>query len=113
MVVTETANELGTGMLAFHRMSLLEWLREKGVTLLAGVTYEKITDEGVGLTTKEGDKRFFEADTVVVLSMREADYSLYEELKEVVPEVHVIGDCREPGMIVDAVEGGYRAGCAV
>jgi 2,4-dienoyl-CoA reductase (NADPH2) len=112
VIMTETGNELCTGMLAFHRTRLLEWLRAKGATLLAGVTYEKITDEGISLTTQSGEQRFFGADTVVVLSIREADYSLYEELKEVVPEVHVIGDCREPGTLVDAVESGYRAACA-
>jgi 2,4-dienoyl-CoA reductase (NADPH2) len=113
VVVTDTSDQLGTGMLEIHRMRLLDWLQEKGSTLLDGVTYEKITDEGVSLTTKEGQRRFFEADTVVVLSVREADDSLYEELKGLVAEVHVIGDCNEPGMIVDAVEGGYRAACAV
>jgi pyruvate/2-oxoglutarate dehydrogenase complex dihydrolipoamide dehydrogenase (E3) component len=113
VVVTDTSDQLGTGLLEIHRMRLLGWLQEKGSTLLDGVTYEKITDEGVSLTTKEGQRRFFEADTVVVLSVREADDSLYEELKGLVAEVHVIGDCNEPGMIVDAVEGGYRAACAI
>jgi 2,4-dienoyl-CoA reductase (NADPH2) len=113
VVITESSDQLGTGVLEIHRQRLLDWLREKGATLLAGVTYEKITDEGVSLTTKEGEKRFFQADSVIVLSVREPDHSLYEELKGVIPEVHLVGDCKQPGMIVDAVEGGYRAACAV
>lgn len=113
VVITETGDELGTGMLELHRVRLLEWLQEKGCQLLAGVTYDKITEKGVSLITKEGRRQFFGCDTIVVLSVREADYSLYQELKKTVPEVHVIGDCNEPGMIADAVEAGYSVGCAI
>lgn len=113
LVVTETGNELGGGVLAFHRTRLLDWLRAKGAVLLAGVTDEKITDKGVSLTTREGEKRFVEADTVVVLSVREPDCALRDELMEVVSELHVIGDCNQPGMIVDAVASGHSVGCAI
>jgi 2,4-dienoyl-CoA reductase (NADPH2) len=108
VVLTDTSEQLGRGMLEINRTRLLKWLTEKGATLLAGVTYEKITDEGVTLTTNEGKRMILPADTVMVISVPEADHTLYQELKTLVPEVYEIGDCQNPGMIVDAVEAGAR-----
>ena len=86
VVMTDTSDELGTGLLQMHRKRHLRWLAEKGCTLLAGVTYDRITDKGLSLITKEGQSRFFEADSVLVVSVREADYSLYEALRRIVRE---------------------------
>lgn len=108
VVMTDTSEQLGLGMLEINRTRLLNWLTEKGVSLLAGVIYEKITNEGVTLTTKEGRRMTIQADTVMVVSVPVADHSLYRELKTLVPEVYEIGDCHNPGMIVDAVEAGAR-----
>jgi len=109
VVLTDTSRQLGLGMLEINRTRLLKWLTEKGARLLAGVTYEKITDKGVTLTTGEGERMTIPADTVMVVSVPEADHTLYQELKTSVPEVYEIGDCHTPGMIVDAVEAGARA----
>jgi len=113
VVMSDTSAQLGTGILEMHRSRLLEWLGEKGAELLAQVKYERITDDGVHLITSSGESRFYAADTVVVLGNREADLSLRDELVGVVPDLHVIGDCSAPGMIVDAVEGGFRAAMAI
>lgn len=113
VVVTETAEQLGTGILEIHRTRVLEWLRDSGVTLLANVRYEGITEEGVELITRDGTRRFFGADSVIVLGVREPDDALCEELRRMVPAVYAIGDCHEPGMIVDAVEAGHRVACSI
>ena len=113
VVLTDTSRQLGLGMLEINRTRLLKWLTEKGARLLAGVTYEKITDKGVTLTTGEGERMTIPADTVMVVSVPEADHTLYQELKTSVPEVYEIGDCHTPGMIVDAVEAGARAALAL
>lgn len=113
VVMSDPAAQLGTGILEMHRTRLLEWLKEKGTVLLPAVKYDRITNEGVHLITSDGEPRFYAADTVVVLANREADFSLRDELKGTVPDLHVIGDCHAPGMIVDAVESGFRAAMAV
>lgn len=113
VVVTETSTELGIGILDFHRQRVLEWLKSEGCTLLPGVTYQHISKQGLSLITQEGEKRLITGDTVIALPVREADHSFRDELARVVPEIHVVGDCGQPGMIVDAVESGYRAACAL
>ena len=44
---------------------LLDWLENKGVLMLAGVTYEEITDKGLVIIDKEGKRRTLEADTII------------------------------------------------
>jgi hypothetical protein len=39
--------------------------------------------------------------------------AIVEAFKGIVPEIHVIGSCREPGLTVNAVKDGALAGCAV
>ena len=113
VILSDTSEPLGLGVLEIHRTRLLDWLSEKGTVLLPSVTYDRVTDQGVSLTTKEGERRVISADTVVVLANREPDFSLRDEIGAFVAEVHVIGDCNTPGMIVDAVASGYRAGMVV
>lgn len=113
VVLTDPSEQLGTGMLEFHRAHLLRWLAEKGASLRTNVTYEQITKEGVIVAGPEGSKSTIQADTVVLVSVPEADHALYKEMRLLAPEVYEIGDCYSPGMIVDAVEAGSRVGITV
>lgn len=113
VVMTEPSEQLGTGLLEVHRTRLLEWLREKGCTTMASVKYEEITDSGVALLTQDGVRQHLEADSVIVLPVRQADLSWAASLQAPGREVHIVGDCSQPGMIVDAVEAGHRAACAI
>lgn len=113
VVVTDTSPELGTGILEFHRQRALNWLSQKGSELLSGVTYEAVERHGLRLVTKEGERRLIEGDTIIALPVRREDSNLRQQLGALVPDVHFVGDCNNPGMIVDAVESGYRAACAI
>ena len=111
--MTESGPELGSGLLEIHRTRLLQWLRERGATLLAGVRHQRISDQGLHLVTAEGASRVLAADSIVVIAEREPDTSLQDELAGLVPHVQLIGDAHSPGMIVDAIEAGHRAAYAL
>lgn len=113
VTVTEEGDQLGTGLLEIHRSRLLEWLRAQGADLIAGVRGQRIIDQGVRLTDSAGRERFIAADSVIVVAAREPNAELRDELAALVPEIHLIGDGNVPGMIVDAVEAGHRAGHAL
>ena len=100
-------------MVSINRTRLLEWLDKKGVTMLTGVTYEKISDEGLVVITKEGSRRAVDADTVILAAGFSPNAEMVQSLAEKVPEVHVIGDCKNPGLIIDAIHDGSTVGRAV
>jgi 2,4-dienoyl-CoA reductase (NADPH2) len=109
VTIVDTAEEIGEGLLeAFVKPHLLNWLDEKGVAMLPGVTYEEITDKGLTITTKEGKKQTLEADTIVTALPLLPNTELLKELDGIVPEVYAIGDCKDPHLIVDAIADGAR-----
>jgi pyruvate/2-oxoglutarate dehydrogenase complex dihydrolipoamide dehydrogenase (E3) component len=109
--VTKSSNYLGEGLPDINRVRLLEWLKRKGVILLAEVKYEEITDKGLSLTTKDGKQQLIDADMVLVTTPLAANRELYETLEGKAFEIYLIGDCRELRMIVDGIEEGRRVAC--
>jgi 2,4-dienoyl-CoA reductase-like NADH-dependent reductase (Old Yellow Enzyme family)/thioredoxin reductase len=99
--------DVATKLNPSSRQHLLARLEAKGVTMLTGVHYEEITDEGVVITTREGERQTVEADTVVLAAGSLPDIELYQGLQGRVPELYLVGDCAEPRNIMAAVADGY------
>jgi 2,4-dienoyl-CoA reductase (NADPH2) len=107
VTIVETGPEIGEGMLTrLVKPQLLHWLEDKGVSILAGVKLEEVTGEGLVITTKEGEKRLLEADTIITALPLSPNPELCEEFRDVTPEVYCIGDSQEPGLVVDAIAAG-------
>ena len=113
VLVMRRGPEMATGVGPSLRPFLLDRLSEKGVTLLTGVRYNEVTSGGIVVTTKDGEKKIFKADTIVLAAGAVPDQKLYEDIKGKVPEVHCIGDCVEPRTIRDAIGDGYRIGLQI
>ncbi|MFI9629026.1 FAD-dependent oxidoreductase [Streptomyces sp. NPDC052042] len=65
-------------------------LRHRGVTMIAGASYDRIDDEGLHLTV-DGERRVLPVDTVVVCAGQEPRRELYEELLAAGRRPHLIG----------------------
>ncbi len=113
VTVVDTAEKMGEGLVEFYKMRLFPWLERKGVLLLSGVKYEEITDKGLTITTKEGEKRILAADTILPALAMAPDTEFVKSLKETAPEIYQIGDCGNPALIIDAIGDGSRVGRAI
>jgi len=100
-------DQLATKVNPTSREHLLARLSAKGITALTGVQYQEITDQGVIITTREGETRTVEADTIVLAAGSVIDPELYTALEGAVPEFYRIGDCVDPSNIMSAVTDGY------
>ncbi|MCJ7654606.1 MAG: NAD(P)/FAD-dependent oxidoreductase [Dehalococcoidia bacterium] len=111
VTIVEAGPEIGEGLLPIlMKPQLLDWLDKKEVPMMAEVKYGEITDKGLTVTTKEGKQQTIAADTVLTALPLQPDTSLYDSLKGVAPEVFVIGDAKQPGLIVDAIQDGACVG---
>jgi len=110
VTIVDTAETLGEGLPYENPVRLFKWLDEKGMTRLAGVRYEEITDKGLVVMTKEGERKTLEADSIIVSLPALPDAGLLNSLKGKVTEVYQIGDCREFGLMHDAIADGSRIG---
>ena len=78
--------------------------------MLTGVKYEEITDKGLTLVDRNGNRQTLEADTIVTAFPLTPNTGLADKLKDIVPKVYMVGDCREPRLIVDAIRDGLETG---
>ena len=114
VTIVETTEEIGYGLLEiFVKPHLLNWLVEKGVTMMAGVKYEEITDKGLTITTGDGKRQTIEADTIVTALPLLPNTEFVKSLEGSVPEIYTIGDCKEPHLTVDAIADGARIARAI
>ncbi|MFI6059765.1 FAD-dependent oxidoreductase [Streptomyces sp. NPDC051286] len=65
-------------------------LRHRGVTMIAGATYDRIDDDGLHLTV-DGEQHLLPVDTVVLCAGQEPQRELYEELIAAGRTPHLIG----------------------
>lgn len=110
VTILETSDQLGTGIIEMNKARLLPWLAAKGVNMLTGVKHAEVTDQGVIIIDKEGNKQVFQADTVLIATPPVPNAELVNNLKGKVPEVHIIGDAKDPRLIIDAVADGLHIG---
>ena len=105
--------ELGDGMTVDDLESLWPWFKQKHVPIWAPVEYREIV--GDGLKVGIPDKRVYVLEGKHVMSTQDwcPGSATVEELRDLAPEVHVVGSCQEPGLIVDAIREGARAGYAI
>jgi len=110
VTVMRRGPEMATSVGPTTRDFFLSRLLDKGITLLREARYDGVSSEGVDITTRDGEERTIEADTVVLAAGSVPDTALYEAIKDKVAEVYQIGDCVEPRLIRDAISEGFRTG---
>jgi len=99
--------EVATKMASIPRMLLIGELFNKNVTMLTGVRYVEINDRGVVITNKEGEMQLVEANTVVLAAGSSPNAELRDALEGKRPELHLVGDCKDPGNIMSAIADGF------
>ena len=113
VTVVDTDEEMGKGVVQNYKVRLFWWLEQKGVPLFSGVKYEEITDKGLTITTREGEKRILAADTILPALAMTPDTGFVKSLEGAAPEIYQIGDCGNPALILDAIGEGSRIGRAI
>jgi 2,4-dienoyl-CoA reductase (NADPH2) len=108
VTIVDTKETLAEGMTLDNQRKILQWFDEKRVPRLTGITYREITERGLVITYREGETKTIESDTVIVIEPLQSDTHMLEYLKGSAPEMHVIGDCREPHLIAQAITDGWR-----
>ena len=81
--------------------------------MLNGVTYDRATEEGLVITTQDGEKKTIEADTIVLAVGAVSEQRLYQVVKGRVAEIFLIGDSVSPRRIGEAITEGFQTGLAI
>jgi pyruvate/2-oxoglutarate dehydrogenase complex dihydrolipoamide dehydrogenase (E3) component len=110
VTLVEESEKLGEGLLSEDPVRLFPWFEQKGVTMVTGVRYERITDKGLVITTKEGKTMSIEADSILIALPLLPNSSFMKMMEGRAKEVYVIGDCKQAGFMHDAIMDGAIIG---
>jgi pyruvate/2-oxoglutarate dehydrogenase complex dihydrolipoamide dehydrogenase (E3) component len=113
VTVVDSAEQMGDGLVEFYKLRLFWWLEQKGVPLLSGVKFEQITNTGLTITTREGEKKILAADTILPALPMAPDTEFAKSLEGTAPEIYHIGDCGNSSLIIDAIGDGAHVGRAI
>jgi 2,4-dienoyl-CoA reductase (NADPH2) len=103
------APEVGLKRRAEH----MDRLDRLGISVNTGVTIERITPQGVIIGRAAVGSRVISADTVILAGEVEPDTTLYDSIRQRVPETYAVGDCTGLGLIRKAVEEAARVACSL
>ena len=110
VTIVESGPELGEGITKEDQFRFFPWLERRGIPTYTGVRYEEVNDRGLVITTKDGERKTLEADSIVVTLPLLPNTAIAAGLQGKVPETHIIGSSKEPGLIYNAIADGARVG---
>jgi 2,4-dienoyl-CoA reductase (NADPH2) len=113
VTIVHTDEVLGEGIPIEDQMRLFPWFDRKGVVRYAGVKYEKITDQGLVIQTKEGGKVTLKVDTYIISIPMLNNTAAEKQYSGKARETYVIGSCAKAGLIVDAILDGAVTGYSI
>jgi 2,4-dienoyl-CoA reductase (NADPH2) len=112
VTVLEMMKKAGQDIGPSTRWTVLSELRRLGVTLLTGTKATEITSDGVQIE-QENRHDLLAADTVVMAVGSKPERDLAAALQDILPEVVVVGDAKEPRNALEAIKEGFEAGLKV
>lgn len=81
--------------------------------IITEVNIDEIQEDGVILSNSEGQIRKVCADTVVIAMGFKTNHSLYEEIKNDVDQVYIIGDAVSPRNVYNAIHSAYEVASSI
>lgn len=111
--VVEKLPEVATGILNTNRDMLLRLLALNGVDILTEMDVMEIADGGISVVHKGHGERKIACDTVVLAVGLKPERDLCNSLRQRIPEIYMVGDCKEPRKVMDAIWDGYSVGRAI
>lgn len=106
VTVVEMLNDVAAELPNARRIPLMFRLKDYDVRILTRAKVEEITERGVSIS-RNAEKKFLEADTVVLAVGFKSRQELIDKLKGKVSEIYAGGDCVEPRYILDAIHEGF------
>ncbi len=108
VTIVEMEDEIARGWSKSPRLAFFERLSKQDVQVSTGMHLAEITDNGITVHDRRGEKSMIKGDTVVLATGFTPNRRLFDALAQLPDlEVYAVGDCVEPRMIFDAIHEGH------
>jgi len=108
ITVLDMLPKFGSNIGQTTRWTILQDLAYRGVKLIPNATVEEITESEVIYSVGD-ERKSVPCDTVVLAVGVKSNTKLYEELKDQIKDVRLIGDAKSPRKGIEAIEEGFKA----
>jgi 2,4-dienoyl-CoA reductase-like NADH-dependent reductase (Old Yellow Enzyme family)/thioredoxin reductase len=112
VTIVEMLKSVATDIGPSSRWGFLSRLKKK-VNILTLTTVIEVKEGAVVVCDKDGNQREISSDSVVLAAGLRSRSDLTGLLEQLGIEYYIIGSCREPGQIVDAVTDAFEIGCKI
>jgi 2,4-dienoyl-CoA reductase-like NADH-dependent reductase (Old Yellow Enzyme family)/thioredoxin reductase len=102
-----SAQDATVGIVDFRL--LLELLEERGVRPRTGWVIDRVDPGAVTLANGSGEAIQLPMETLVLATNRRPRAEIVEALKECAPRYQIVGDCKAPRVLFDAIHDGFDA----
>jgi 2,4-dienoyl-CoA reductase (NADPH2) len=109
ITVLEMTKHAGKDIGSSTRWTVMSELSRLGVTIITGATAAEVLPDGL-IFEKNGVKETLPADSVVIAAGTRSEDGLLKEIVDLVSEVYVIGDAKEPRNALEAIKEGFFTG---
>jgi 2,4-dienoyl-CoA reductase (NADPH2) len=109
VTVLEMLQKIGQDIGVTTRWTVIQDLSRLGVRWMTEAPAKEIADRGV-LIDREGREEWIPADTVVLATGTRPVNFLYDQIKDRVREIYLLGDAKTPRKALEAVAEGLEAG---
>lgn len=113
VTIIEILKRMANDVSPMVRRRLLDGLRAKQVAMITSANCEGITEDGVLVTTGEGESQKIPADSVILAVGYGPNEALFRAIEGRFSNVHSIGDAANPQRIREAINAGYRVGLSL
>ena len=109
--VVEMTKKVGQDIGSSTRWTVMAELKRLGVKMIAGAKAIEVTEAGLKIR-KESREELLHADSVVIATGSKSEKAL-ASFKELIPEIYVIGDAKNPRNALEAIKEGFLIGLKV
>ena len=109
VAIIEESKRIGYDVGLVHRWVWMKQLREAGTRFETNARIVSVNQRGVEIN-RSGENDFVEANTVVLAGGLQPNTELTDLLSNKALEFYSIGDCSEPGKLLEAVAAGFLIG---
>ena len=95
--------EVGQDMEPFSKIFLLERLQEMGVSIKTSMMVNRIDEYGVQAVDNMSNKQSFQAENVIIAVGSASCTDLKDKLTKQRKEIYMIGDCKTPNKLLEAI----------
>ncbi|MGI5971550.1 MAG: FAD-dependent oxidoreductase [Oscillospiraceae bacterium] len=109
VMIVEMLPEVAPDAFLAHKQAIIHKMEKELKGVFTETKCTRVEKNGIWAADRDGNEKFFEADTVLYAAGMRANTEIVDSLRGAVDNFEVVGDCRKPLKVLQAVRDAYFA----